>query len=63
MRVSARFCCEVYVRGRITVHCRRNSDTQVELLTDRNQKLAKVEGALASTPDGHSILRGTVTLD
>ena len=25
--------------------------------------LAKVEGALASTPDGRSILRGTVTLD
>ena len=39
------------------------TDTQVELLTDRNQKLAKVEGALASTPDGRSILRGTVTLD
>jgi hypothetical protein len=39
------------------------SDTQVELLTDRNQKLAKVQEALASTPDGRSILRGTVTLD
>lgn len=39
------------------------ADTQVELLTDRNQKLAKVEGALASSPDGRSILRGTVTLD
>ena len=39
------------------------TDTQVELLTDRNQKLAKVEDALASTPDGRSILRGTVTLD
>ena len=37
--------------------------TQVELLTDRNQKLAKVQEALASTPDGRSILRGTVTLD
>ena len=30
------------------------ADTQVELLTDRNQKLAKVEGALASSPDGHA---------
>ena len=28
------------------------ADTQVELLTDRNQKLAKVQEALASTPDG-----------
>jgi hypothetical protein len=39
------------------------SDTQVELLTDRNQKLAKFQEALASTSDGRSILRGTVTLD
>jgi len=39
------------------------ADTQVELLTDRNQKLAKVQEALASNPDGRSILRGTVTLD
>jgi hypothetical protein len=39
------------------------TDTQVELLTDRNQKLAKVQEALASSPDGRSILRGTVTLD
>lgn len=39
------------------------ADTQVELLTDRNQKLAKVQEALASTSDGRSILRGTVTLD
>jgi hypothetical protein len=39
------------------------ADTQVELLTDRNQKLAKVEGALAATDDGRSLLRGTVTLD
>jgi hypothetical protein len=35
----------------------------VELLTDRNQKLARVEDALASTDDGRSILKGTVTLD
>ena len=33
------------------------------MLTDRNQKLAKVQEALASTPDGRSVLRGTVTLD
>lgn len=39
------------------------SDTQVELLTDRNQKLAQVENALAATDDGRSILKGTVTLD
>jgi hypothetical protein len=39
------------------------TDTQVELLTDRNQKLAKVQKALASTADGRSVLRGTVTLD
>ena len=39
------------------------TDTQVELLTNRNQKLAKVQEALASTSDGRSILRGTVTLD
>jgi len=28
------------------------ADTQVELLTDRNQKLARVQDALASTADG-----------
>ena len=39
------------------------ADTQVELLTDRNQKLAQVEQALASTPDGRNVLKGTVTLD
>jgi hypothetical protein len=39
------------------------AETQVELLTDRNQKLAKVEDAFASTPDGRTILKGTVTLD
>lgn len=39
------------------------SDTQVELLTDRNQKLAKVQDALAATSDGRSVLKGTVTLD
>lgn len=39
------------------------SDTQVELLTDRNQKLARIENALAATDDGRNILKGTVTLD
>ena len=39
------------------------ADTQVELRTDRNQKLAKVTDALAATPDGRSVLKGTVTLD
>ena len=39
------------------------AETQVELLTDRNQKLAKVDEALAATSDGRSILKGTVTLD
>jgi hypothetical protein len=37
--------------------------TQVELLTNRNQRLAKVQDALASTSDGRSVLKGTVTLD
>lgn len=39
------------------------AETQVELLTDRNQKLAKVQEGLTSTADGRSVLRGTVTLD
>lgn len=39
------------------------ADTQVELHTDRNQKLAKVHEALAFTSDGRSILRGTVALE
>jgi hypothetical protein len=39
------------------------ANTQVELLTDRNQKLAQVEQAFASTPDGRTVLKGTVTLD
>ena len=39
------------------------ADTQIELLTDRNQKLAKVQEALNATDDGRSVLRGTVALD
>ncbi|SRR5579871_370208 len=36
--------------------------TQVELHTDRNQRLAQVEGT-ADAEDGRSVLRGVVTLD
>jgi hypothetical protein len=38
------------------------SDTQIELHTDRNQRLAQVERA-ADSEDGRSVLRGVVTLD
>ncbi len=38
------------------------ADTQVELHTDRNQKLAQVEG-LADQGDGRRVLKGVVTLD
>ncbi len=39
------------------------TDTQIELRTDRNQKLAQLQDALAATADGRSVLRGSVTLD
>ena len=39
------------------------ADTQVELLTDRNQKLASIQDGPTSTSDGRSVLKGTVTLD
>lgn len=39
------------------------SDTQVELHTDRNQTLAKVQNALPSEDDDLSVLRGSVPLD
>ena len=39
------------------------ADTQVELRTDRNQKLAQLQGALASANDGRSVLKGSVVLD
>jgi hypothetical protein len=39
------------------------ADTQVELRTDRNQTLARMQGALASDDDGRSVLRGSVALD
>jgi hypothetical protein len=38
------------------------SDTQIELHTDRNQRLAQIENALDATND-QSVLRGVVTLD
>jgi|ERR1700730_3821677 hypothetical protein len=38
------------------------SETQVELHTDRNQKLAQMSDTLDSS-DGRSVLRGSVTLD
>src|ERR1700724_2611201 len=38
------------------------TDTQVELHTDRNQKLAKLDDA-KNGEDGSSVLRGSVTLD
>jgi hypothetical protein len=38
------------------------ADTQVELHTDRNQKLAQLSDTLDSS-DGRSVLRGSVTLD
>jgi hypothetical protein len=39
------------------------TDTQVELHTDRNQRLAEVQGALGSSDDGGSVLKGSVPLD
>ena len=39
------------------------ANTQVELHTDRNQRLAQVQGALSSDDDGRSVLRGSVPLD
>jgi hypothetical protein len=39
------------------------ADPQVELHTDRNQRLAEVQGALASDGDGLTVLRGSVPLD
>jgi hypothetical protein len=39
------------------------ADTQIELHTDRNQTLARVEAALASDEAGRSVLRGSVPLE
>ncbi len=42
---------------------RHAAHTQVELRTDRNQKLAQLQGALAFGDDGRSVLKGSVALD
>ena len=39
------------------------ADSQVELVTDRNQKLADIQGVQASDDNGRTVLRGSVTLD
>jgi hypothetical protein len=39
------------------------ADTQVELHTDRNQTLAKVQNLLTLDSEGHSVLRGSVPLE
>jgi hypothetical protein len=39
------------------------SDSQVELVTDRNQKLADMQAATASDDNSRAVLRGKVTLD
>jgi hypothetical protein len=39
------------------------ADSQVELHTDRNQTLARMQGELASDDEGRSVLRGSVRLD
>jgi hypothetical protein len=39
------------------------ADTQIELRTDRNQRLAQIERELAPGDDGRSVLRGWVALD
>ncbi len=38
-------------------------ETQVELHTDRNQTLARIEDGLSSDGDGRSVLRGSVALE
>jgi hypothetical protein len=39
------------------------ADSQVELHTDRNQTLARIEGEPAADDDGRSVLRGSVPLE
>ncbi len=39
------------------------AETQIELHTDRNQRLANVQSGLGSSEDGRSVLRGSVPLD
>jgi len=39
------------------------TDSQVELVTDRNQKLARMQATPASDGNGRTVIRGSVTLD
>jgi hypothetical protein len=39
------------------------TDSQIELHTDRNQRLAQMQGTPASDGAGHSVVRGSVPLD
>jgi hypothetical protein len=39
------------------------TDSQIELHTDRNQTLARMQGAMAVDNDGRSVLKGSVALD
>jgi hypothetical protein len=39
------------------------ADTQIELHTDRNQTIARVQNASSSAGDGRGVLRGSVPLD
>jgi hypothetical protein len=39
------------------------AETQVELHTDRNQSLARIEDGLSSDGDGRSVLKGSVALE
>jgi hypothetical protein len=39
------------------------ADTQIELHTDRNQRLARIEREFAAGDDGRSVLKGSVPLD
>ena len=39
------------------------TESRVELVTDRNQKLARMQPALASDANGRTVIRGSVTLD
>jgi hypothetical protein len=39
------------------------ADTQIELHTDQNQRLARIERELAPGDDGRSVLKGSVPLD
>ena len=46
-----------------TVFATIPAETQVELHTDKNQALARLEQVFAATEDGRNVLRGSVRLD